>query len=669
MRQYSFLNRNDSSYFPLIMLFFRHPAPYSMKLQLNTVRLSARFLLWIPVLFLLSYCGTSDPDREANRLFVEAYRLTERAGELEQEDPVAAYRHYREALDNIEKIIEDYSTTTVAVNATQQQTSIGELTIAELRRKVPLLESRAGALEGFHELTLYLAGRMDDETESAELKIRYAQWAYANEDTTLYHELMEQVRSEADQHWNTEITDPIYSRLAVTYSKHRRWPQALEAANQIQDSELLSRTLENILDNGFIQHAEKSGYEDIIPQLDYVSPTDHINLLERMAVDLFSTGAREEALSLLTSLPPADEDDDMLAHIDALTRLSEAYTSRGEFEASRSIIDEIRELDEDYADFALRDLSIELARRQNMDEALEIAHSFGREYFEHAAIARISVQHAANGMISEALTMLDDIPYDVSEKAESYIDIAYLLSDYGDNERADSLLNAAGPLMENIDSHALRLELALETADIHMLRNERSLAADVLDEAENNVMQISGSQNLNYIIEQIVSRWITLGRPDRVLESAVYFDMEQEEGSRRMQRLMEQASDNGYHELARSLAGMSEKQHHLLFLLNQHYLERNNIDRSIELSYDIRNYHWRSKALSDLAGVLAGISGREVETEKAATDALQTIQRIRDEATKEETLLYVSSRLSASGITMNESLKSLAKELLGQFKI
>ncbi|MDI6402890.1 hypothetical protein QLX67_12860, partial [Balneolaceae bacterium ANBcel3] len=74
-------------------------------------------LLLIVLGGLLVQCSTpKDTDREANRLFVQAFRLTEQALKLEQDDPAEAYTLYQQALQNIDQIIENYPDTQVAVD-------------------------------------------------------------------------------------------------------------------------------------------------------------------------------------------------------------------------------------------------------------------------------------------------------------------------------------------------------------------------------------------------------------------------------------------------------------------------------------------------------------------------------------------------------------------------
>ncbi len=627
-----------------------------------------RFLFAFFAFLALSQCSSTDQEQEANRLFVESYRFAEQAREKEQTDPIASYEYYRQALENIDEIIDEYPETGVAVNVTQQQTRIGDMTVGELRRKVPLVESRARAMDGFHELTMYLVGRSNDEALSAEKQIRYADRIIQTGNEGRYRNILEQVSEWAHRHWNTTITDPVYLQLSKSYSNAGFWTEALDAADRLQNRDMLYQAIRHMLDDGILNDSENSVQERIFSYFQYVSSVQQLQLLRIAAADLFTLDRQEEADALIDRGLPSAEQEAILEHIDALTRLSAEYASHGSFSRSRIIIEDIEEMDENYADFARRDLSMHLARRHHVDEALEIASNFSRDYFRDTSVARIAVQVARNGRISDALELLDDVADDVTDKVDSYIEIAYLLSDYGENERSDALLELSRPLIEQIDSPLRRSELWLRIADCYMARNARSYAAETLGEAEADVLMINSGEGLNHMIVQTLSKWIKLGRPDRALDMAEHFRMNHDGFEENMKRVLDLAVNAGFHDLARSLAGITPDVHYFLHLLNQYYLDQNDIDRAIELSYGIRSFEWRARSQSDLVMALQK-AGRETEKDKAASDALQTVDRIRDRDKKAETLLYVASRLSAAGQTMSRELKSIISDILSQFEL
>ncbi len=628
--------------------------------------------LYLPVLlasiFLVLQCRQADSDREANRLFVEAYQFAEQGKQRENADPVAAYKKYRKALDNIEKIIQNHSGTQVAVDVTQQQTRIGEMTIAELRINLPRFEARARALDGFHELSGYLNDRIEDDVQQAEKRIRYGMWLYQSGKDSLYEEVMSRTAQQAERHWNARVTDQIYCYLSEAYSKSGMWQQSLVMANFVENPSLLYRSIETMLENGILAELDQAGMDKLLSLLNYVDSSEYIRLLQLVSEDLFSLNMRRSALSLLQSGLPSPDEERTLEHIEALNELSSFYASYGEFEASRDIIRKMDELDEEYAGFALRNLAIELARRRNMKQAREIVDSFDREYFEQTTIAAISVQHARNGRVTEALSMLDHIPERMSEKMESKVEIAYLLSDYGDHERADSLLKASRTFMEDIGSALVRAETRIRIAEIFSLRNERSAAAEALEEAEDDARTISGPENQNLVLTRIFLKWTELGRPDRALDLAAWFRMDHASFPDQVNVLLEGALKHGYHDLARSVVVMTDREHYYRYLLNTMYLDQNNLDQSRRLAYEIRNFYWRTKSLADLS---LGLKRNRENTsaEKAATDALQTMQRIRDSDEMEKALYYVSSRFSAAGIIMNDNRKTLVTDLVGQLPL
>ncbi|MEX0681823.1 MAG: hypothetical protein WD097_10620 [Balneolales bacterium] len=625
-------------------------------------------ILLMPVLFLMQ-CDELDHERQANRLFVEAYQLINHAKSLEMENPVQSYQYYRQALDNIENIIENYPDTQIAVNVTQQQTLIGEMTIADLKNKVPVIKARSMSLEGFHELTVYLTGRISDEVEQGKYRIRYALMAYSQGNQEKFDEVLRDVHRFADQHWNIEVSDPIYHLLAGAYAETGMWDDAMAIIDLIHDRELLYRSLTSILEKGYIRDNDVVDITPLLTHLDFLSPIQYIQLLGVIAEDFFVTNKIDKALTLMDkTLPLSDEGEKVLDQIEALARLSQVYASHGEFEVSRKIIDIIDRLDTNYTDFALRDLASELARRGHMEDAIEIVASYEHEYFQSATIAAISAHHAKNGYIAEALNMVDRIPENVSEKVEARIEIAGILSELEDYERSDSLIMLTIPQIDELESDLRQVEAHIRTAKIYSGRNERSKAAESLDRAEHQVENIYDSDSYNRIIADIVIQWMTLGRPDRVIDLATRFRMEHTSFEEIMKKLMRISVQMGYPDLALTLAEITDRQPFFYYHLNAIFLENGNVNRAENITYGIRDYHMRAKALADLSAKIYS-NDDHIVSRKVTTDALQIIQRIQDRSEQETVLIYVASTLSAVGVPMNDEYRNLTGRVISRFDL
>ncbi|MDG5766501.1 hypothetical protein QA596_03400 [Balneolales bacterium ANBcel1] len=633
-------------------------------MKLLMMRALSLFLLLLFSSLLLVHCGSADPDREANRLFVEAFTLVERAGEQERESLREAHQNYQQALANIDRIIEEYPETQVAVNVTQQQTRIGEMTIGELRRKVPVFEARAGALAGFPEMSRYLIGRIGDEVTRAERFIRLGHWYHEHGESPA--EALEQAAQIAHRHWSTEVSDPIYNKLSVAYARFGEWPEALELADRIQNRQLLFDALEAIIGSGYVAQGQYSGNDPLLRLVEFAGPTRSAGLRADLVRELFGHGLEEAALDL-ADLPLPDPEGDALAHIDALTGLAEAYASNGAFEPARHVIEQIKRLDEDYADFALRDLSIELASRRMMEDAIAVVSGFDRDYFRETALAGIAVEFARNGQVTEALNILDEVPDQTGEKLDAYVEIAWLLTDFMDHERSDSLLQIVRPLMEDGTSPLQKIELKLRITDIYVMRNTRPEAAETLLQTGEILSDITSTGHRNRFLHRIAHKWLNLGRPDRILDMAAQFDMEHEHFDRLFTELLEAAVDAGYNDLALRLAGMSNRQHYYTYRLTDIHIRQNQFERAARIAYDIRNYYWRVLALAEASQGFAG-SGDELLAAKAAADTLQFLSRIRLAEESEEALEYASSRMASAGITMNNELQSLAESLIGNLQ-
>ena len=92
------------------------------------------------LLLLVIGCG-GDPDEQANKLFVEAVQLIESAESKSDED---AIKDYEQALSNVQRIIDDYSESDLAVKLISGETLFTGKTLADIKiRLTELKKSRA----------------------------------------------------------------------------------------------------------------------------------------------------------------------------------------------------------------------------------------------------------------------------------------------------------------------------------------------------------------------------------------------------------------------------------------------------------------------------------------------------------------------------------------------
>ncbi len=622
----------------------------------------------LPLLLgVLFQCGKPDAEREANRLFVEAYQHIDAAGKLEGHDPAEAHIHYRLALEKIEQIINNYSDSQIAVDVAQHRTRIGDLTIGDLRRKVPSYAARAEALESFHKLTLYAIGMEDNVLDKGLFELDYAGLLTRNPRDLHHDELVRMVESRADRHWDREVTDRLYFELSVHFSEIARWPRSLKNADRIQNPELLYESLKQIVLFGYItDELDPRALEQFYSYIPYLNPVDQVRIIELICKELFTSGRGAQAVALVRERLPSPDDDHALEHIEMLTDLSNTLADHGEFVLSRQIVRQIGNIDSNYTDFALRYLAVQLGLHDKMDEALKIVEGFNRDYFEHTTLAALAVRQAKRDSIDHALNLLGQIPDNVSEKTESLLEIAWIVSD---NEAlADSLILLGSAGIGGMTSSLQRSYAYLRIADIQIRHDKRSLAAQAIENAESDAHDVAGAEAHNQLIAEIIERWISLGRPDRALDIAAWFQMSDPSFNSLVSELYAFAIARGYHDFARSLAGMSDRRPYYQFILIETYLDNGMISQPSELAYDIRNYYWRTRALGRLSTDLK-IKVNNAAAEKAATDALLTMQRIRDIDERQQALIRVSALLSAGNITMNEERRALALDVLNSFEI
>lgn len=597
---------------------------------------------------------------------MEAFQLTEQARQAELSDPDTAYRKYRTALAKIDDIITNYSATRIAVDATQYRTRIGEITIGELREKVPLFKARSAALEGFHELATYVMELNTDELQQLLNRLQYAAMLYATATGSdeAYNELIQRIIHQAERHWNREIRDRVFHEVSVHFAKTGSWDRAFVMADRVQDQRLLYQSLLEIINSGYVAEYRASSLEKLLPLFDYILPAKQIRLMQLIAHDLFIANENEAALSLLERGYSSGSDDrQLLDHIEALNRLSSLFASKGEFDASRSIIKAIKALDKDYSDFALRELAAQLAYHGEREKAIQIADSLERDYFRHTTKAFISVQLARTDSLHVALELLGSIPDNLSEKKESYLEIAGIYARLQENIIADSLVALALSDVASIDSEMRRAAFFIKMADIHIIQNKFTQAAGALEEAELSAKEITEPSQRNRLVGQIIMKWIDLGRTDRALDIAAWFGMQDTSLHQIIEEIFHHALRREYHDFVRILAGITDDIPKYLFLLTSAYLDNQNLSRAVDLAYDIRNYYLRSKILAKISHDFRKNNDTHA-SEKAATDALLAIQRIREPSLIRDALFHVSSALSVSGIEMNDERKSLTIQLL-----
>lgn len=96
--------------------------------------------------------GCSNPNERANKLFVEAHQLVDEG--TETKDRSERLRLYRKALSNLEKIISDYPSSTLAKELMQGSAKVGNLTmkqfvgaIAEYEKFVEILKEPKDTIE------------------------------------------------------------------------------------------------------------------------------------------------------------------------------------------------------------------------------------------------------------------------------------------------------------------------------------------------------------------------------------------------------------------------------------------------------------------------------------------------------------------------------------------
>ncbi len=619
-------------------------------------------LFFLSLLFFVVQCEKGNADREANRLFVEAYRLTESGRQSEVQDPGEAYSYYRQAVQKIDNIIENYPDTPVAVDVAQRRTRIGDITIGELRERVPRFSALARAMNGFHDLTLYLI-QMEDEVYRGSLHLSYAGLLHERGLDQRHEEVVGKVLQQADRHWNRELIDRLYLELSQHFSTLSMWDQSLQALDRIQDQQLLHKALYHLLDSGYMRAPGGGHPARVASFFDYVDPVNRVTLIERICDDLLVTGNRPHAVSLLHGQLPELSENRLLEYIDALSRLSSTLANHGEYDLSDMVIEQIEKADSNYAYFARRDLAEAVARNGEFSVAADMASRFDHDHFRHTAYAGIAVELVRQDSLSMALTLLNRIPDDVTEKTGALLEIALLLEDH--EELSDSLLQASVPLIADIPSPVARSKSLVNLADIHIRRDRRSLAAEAMEQVEVYASEVSDPENINALITTIIERWITLGRPDRALNIAAWYRMDHPSFEMQIPDLFGYAIKRGFHDFALTLAGMTDRRAYYQYLLITAYLDQGVVSQPMELAYQIRDYYWRSRAQSLLIIDLKS-KVNTATAERVSTDALLTIQRIRDRSDKQRALFHAASIMSAAGINMDVERRSITIELLGQ---
>ncbi|MDI6400582.1 hypothetical protein QLX67_01120, partial [Balneolaceae bacterium ANBcel3] len=549
----------------------------------------------------------------------------------------------------------------------QHQTRIGDMTVGELRRKLPLLQTRANALSGFMPLSNYLINRVSNEVARASRHLQQAEWLHNAERERAFSEKMQHLRTSADRHWNTEITDSIYYSMVPYYMMANKSEDALSVTNRIRNQQLIAGALEQIALQLTVDNSSEEVLNRFTSLLDYVDPTEYLSLTALLTEFLFTSEDHDRARSLAESLPEISSPQQQNEYLHKLMRLHALFAAEGLYETSSNLLNRMKALDETTYHFAFRDHVISLSKNGDHAQSVSLLDSLHTDYFRHSAISGIAMAMAEQGWVSDALTLMEQIPDSISDKTIAHVNIACTLYDFHDFERGDSLLEASLPWIREIPSRMERTRILIQVSKMNRrIDRPMSVVADFLEQAEASLDGITNADSFNLLAVSIIEQWLIIGRPDRARTLAEKMRPSGSQYSDQINGLMAQSVEQEYDSLARALAIMDEQRQHLhLYALSQLYLKQSNTTKATELSYTIRNFYWRSLALADLTVHLMS-KGDSTEVGKAATDTLLMIQRIRDPEVKEKALEYASSRFGTAGLDMSDENRSIAAEMLSE---
>ena len=173
-------------------------------------KLSYHVIIYLGLILIF---GCSSPDEKANKLFVEAAQLVEKAQEAEKTSYADALKLYKKALEKIERIQSKYPSSKLAVEIAQDKAKLGSYTIKEIKETViPQTELKAEAEENPLTCALFVAKTIEDafwkSWALADIAVKYAEAGQGDKASEILSQALQVAKTIKDTYCCLLYTSP-----------------------------------------------------------------------------------------------------------------------------------------------------------------------------------------------------------------------------------------------------------------------------------------------------------------------------------------------------------------------------------------------------------------------------------------------------------------------------
>lgn len=423
----------------------------------------------------------SSTDQQANALFIQAHELVQTAYEAEQSQPVVAVSNYMDALQLIERLFEDYPSSSIALDLTQGQAKLGPYTLTELRTVVVPRARMTVVLSDWPTALEPLLKHVNSNYVRASAYINFAETALQHQQENHAQIFLVQAHQEAQRmDINDRYTLQIYDELFDLYLDMDDSRAALGLAKQIEtlllkvQGDLNAAYVYRLIGQGyaiasqpdqavaFAAHAEEAlvrataGSDKASAKYMYrVSPTGYIRAtIARIGV---RASQSEQAAQQIDSLAADD-----LGQAYAWTEVAIEYAHLNNLEEAMRAAQNIG--DYQFLSGTQWEIATLLLRQNQPDDArpfIEAYHEAVRQQGEAAEswkLGRAASLFAHLGEFADAMTIVEQVS-DPRDRAVAFSDIAAAYRTIGNTEQANQFLTRALNEVNsdnNPDEYALR---------------------------------------------------------------------------------------------------------------------------------------------------------------------------------------------------------------------
>ncbi len=465
---------------------------------------------------LVSFYGCSSPDENANKLFVEASQLVQKAQETEGMSYSDAFELYNDALTRLEKITSKYPSSQLAVNLAQGNLKIGTYTITDFKESVVRQAKIKADAEGdFLACAFFLTTKIDGSPSNKSRMLIEIANTYT--EIGKYDKAFE-VTKIID---NASLKAEPLSKIVNKCIEIGQYDKAFEVTKAIDDAsrkeQLFSGMIGNFIEAGQYDKALTVGQKMIEERIGIESIQEPQGLLALLyAID----GQYTKALDILKKI------DNKSLESEVFTEVVRTHAKAGKYnqaieaikyigdarDKTKAFINVAIRADSAHKDIAFKMLSHAVEHASKIDDTtaqIYVLVNVTKTYME------IGHKNEAVETLSHILNIAQRIK-EPSENANIFNSIAAIYMLDGQNNTASEMLSRAFEFTKSVSNVSVESNLLHSIADSYTKIGQFDQAIDVSKRMKN--------LSKNFALSQIAEKSAQAGNFDKALTAARAID-------------------------------------------------------------------------------------------------------------------------------------------------